>query len=120
MEREAGAAKGPPLISVPRGKRVERGKARRGRAGERRTIARKGGGRGDGERVGRGSDLHKYIEFIEMSLGIAARRILAAYQPPRRFIPSAVPPSSPRLAQLPPPSSSLAFIKIAGLIYAAR
>lgn len=34
---------------------------------------------------GRGSDLHKYIEFIEMSLGIAARRILAAYQPPRRF-----------------------------------
>lgn len=96
-------------------------------------------------RGGRGSDLHKYIEFIEMSLGIAARRILAAYQPPRRFIPSALAPlsrsraltssplfspsssssSSPSLPPPPPPpssslSSSLAFIKIAGLIYAAR
>lgn len=44
---------------------------------------------GRSRECGRGSDLHKYIEFIEMSLGIAARRILAAYQPPRRFIPSA-------------------------------
>lgn len=32
------------------------------------------------------SDLHKYIEFIEMSLGIATKRILAAYQPFRRYI----------------------------------
>lgn len=93
-----------------------------GKEGERgRTVARARG-------CGRGSDLHKYIEFIEMSLGIAARRILAAYQPPRRFIPSST------LFPLPPPllpspmlllsptssSSSLAFIKIAGLIYAAR
>lgn len=59
----------------------------------RRTVAR--AGRTGGKRRGRGSDLHKYIEFIEMSLGIAARRILAAYQPPRRFIPSTVPRPSP-------------------------
>lgn len=130
LERDAaGDARGPQLISVPRKEGGERGG---------------GGGRSPG-RGGRGSDLHKYIEFIEMSLGIAARRILAAYQPPRRFIPSALAPlsrsrtltSSPLFSPLssspssppPPPSllppssslsSSLAFIKIAGLIYAAR
>lgn len=87
------------------------------------TGGLEGGGRSRGS--GRGSDLHKYIEFIEMSLGIAARRILAAYQPPRRFIPSSTlsPPPSPLPLLLSPTSSSsssLAFIKIAGLIYAAR
>jgi len=101
-------------------------------------------GRGNG--VEGVPDLHKYIEFIEMSLGIAARRILAAYQPPRRFIPSALTPPrslSHTLRSLSTPlplllrplgsclassspssssssSSSLAFIKIAGLIYVAR
>lgn len=62
------------------------------RAAERGWWKRRDGGGtvGGGEGVGRGSDLHKYIEFIEMSLGIAARRILAAYQPPRRFIPSSL------------------------------
>lgn len=93
------------LISAPRKEGGERGE--RGR-----TVA------------GRGSDLHKYIEFIEMSLGIAARRILAAYQPPRRFIPSSLARATPSLLPFsppPPPSSfSLAFIKIARLIYAAR
>jgi len=117
LERDAaGDARGPQLISVPRKEGGERD------GGD--------GGRSPG-RGGRGSDLHKYIEFIEMSLGIAARRILAAYQPPRRFIPSALaPPSRSRAltsCRLFSPSSSsslssssLAFIKIAGLIYAAR
>lgn len=88
LERDAaGDVRGPQLISVPRKEGGERGGG--------------GGGRSPG-RGGRGSDLHKYIEFIEMSLGIAARRILAAYQPPRRFIPSAlaatpVPLSRPHL-----------------------
>lgn len=80
LERDAaGDARGPQLISVPRKEGGERDGG--------------GGGRPPG-RGGRGSDLHKYIEFIEMSLGIAARRILAAYQPPRRFIPSALAPLS--------------------------
>lgn len=119
LERDAaGDVRGPQLISVPRKEGGERGGG--------------GGGRSPG-RGGRGSDLHKYIEFIEMSLGIAARRILAAYQPPRRFIPSALASpsrsraltSSPLFSPSPPSSlssspSSLAFIKIAGLIYAAR
>ena len=48
-----------------------------------------------GRATGRGSVLHKYIEFIEMSLGIAARRILAAYQPPRRDV--SKPPPIPSL-----------------------
>lgn len=69
--------------SPSRGKRVQRG--------WRGNDGKEGGGRSRG--CGRGSDLHKYIEFIEMSLGIAARRILAAYQPPRRFIPSSILPS---------------------------
>lgn len=83
--------RGPQLISVPRKEGGERGG---------------GGGTVEGrEGVGRGSDLHKYIEFIEMSLGIAARRILAAYQPPRRFIPSSLAratPSLPPFALAPP------------------
>lgn len=121
LERDAaGDVRGPQLISVPRKEGGERGGG--------------GGGRspGRGGRGGRGSDLHKYIEFIEMSLGIAARRILAAYQPPRRFIPSALaspsrsraltssPLFSPSPSSLSSSPSSLAFIKIAGLIYAAR
>lgn len=83
-DRDAGDARGPQLISVPRKEGAKRV------AGET-TGRREGGGRSRG--CGRGSDLHKYIEFIEMSLGIAARRILAAYQPPRRFIPSSILPS---------------------------
>lgn len=102
------------------------------RLAERGWRKRRQGRRRSPGRGGRGSDLHKYIEFIEMSLGIAARRILAAYQPPRRFIPSALAPlsrsrahtssplSSPSPSSLSSSPSSLAFIKIAGLIYAVR
>lgn len=87
LERDAagGCERAAELISVPRKEGGERGGG--------------GGGRSPG-RGGRGSDLHKYIEFIEMSLGIAARRILAAYQPPRRFIPSALAPPCPALRAL--------------------
>jgi len=96
LERDAaGDARGPQLISVPRKEGGERG----GEGG------REWGGRSPG-RGGRGSDLHKYIEFIEMSLGIAARRILAAYQPPRRFIPSAFASPFPALALSPRALSS--------------
>lgn len=62
-----------------------------------------------------GSDLHKYIEFIEMSLGIATRRILAAYQAPRRFQPP--PDPLPPLPRRRHRARELAFIKIAPLIY---
>lgn len=102
-ERAGGCERAAQLISAPRKEGGERGE-------RERTVA------------GRGSDLHKYIEFIEMSLGIAARRILAAYQPPRRFIPSSLARAAPSPSTLFPSSSSfsLAFIKIARLIYAAR
>lgn len=62
--------------------------------------------------MGRGSDLHKYIEFIEMSLGIAAKRILAAYQTTPTF---SKPPTT--LSSLVVVLLLLTFIKIVPLIY---
>lgn len=64
-----------------------------------------------------GSDLHKYIEFIEMSLGIAARRILAAYQPPRRFIRSVHPSASPSFSPQLSLSLSVARLRRLSRIY---